>query len=199
MSETSQLKNIGENIKKLRLGKGITLQDVSDVTGLSVSFLSLVENGKSGISLANLQKILKCYGTSIHDLIDKSVEDTKVVKSKGSRVVRAEEAKRIRSDMDEVKILSLVRGAKSKKIWPGLFIMEPGSTIGPFSHDGEEFAYIILGKIEVTLMNSRTGDTEKYILTEGDTIYYSSTYLHTYVNLSKQKSIFLAAVTPPTF
>ncbi len=199
MSEINGPENIGKNIKKLRLGKGITLQDVSDATGLSVSFLSLVENGKSGISLANLQKILKCYDTSIHDLIDTSVEDMKVVKSRDSRVVRAEEAKRIRSDMDEVKVLSLVRGARNKKMWPGLFIMEPGATIGPFNHDGEEFTYMIQGKIDVTLINTQTGDTEKYIITEGDTIYYPSTYLHTYVNLSKQKSIFLAAVTPPSF
>ena len=155
--------------------------------------------GSPGISLANLQKILKCYDTSIHDLIDTSVEDMKMVKSEESRVVRAEEAKRIRSYMDEVKVLSLVRGARNKKIWPGLFIMEPGATIGPFNHGGEEFSYMIQGKIEVTLINTETGDTEKYIITEGDTIYYPSTYLHTYVNLSKQKSIFLAAVTPPTF
>ncbi|MBT8489939.1 MAG: XRE family transcriptional regulator [Deltaproteobacteria bacterium] len=199
-------KNVGENLKKRRTVKGITLQDVSNATGLSVSFLSLVENGKSGISMANLQKILKCYDTSINDLIDTS-EEVKVVKSENvkgvkygdARIVRSEEAKRIHSDTDDVKILSLVKGARSKKIWPGLFIMGPGTTIGPFNHEGEEFSYMIQGKIEVTLTNQETGDTEKYIITEGDTIYYPSTYLHTYVNLSKQKSIFLAAVTPPTF
>jgi len=207
-------KNIGEHLKKLRAAKGITLQDVSNATGLSVSFLSLVENGKSGISLANLQKILKCYDTAIHNFIDESKnmkdvkfeetrglrsEKTKVVRSEEERVVKSEEAKRIESDTDDVKVLSLVKGARSKKIWPGLFIMEPRSTIGPFNHEGEEFSYMIQGKIEVTLTNQETGDTEKYIITEGDTIYYPSTYLHTYVNLSKQKSIFLAAVTPPTF
>ncbi len=191
-------KNIGKHLKKLRTAKGITLQDVSNATGLSVSFLSLVENGKSGISLANLQKILKCYDTAIHNLIDTS-DDVKVVKSEEARIVRSEEAKRIHSDTDDVKILSLVKGARNKKIWPGLFIMEPGTTIGPFNHEGEEFSYMIQGKIEVTLTNTQTGDTERYIITEGDTIYYPSTYLHTYVNLSKQKSIFLAAVTPPTF
>lgn len=191
-------KNIGKHLKRLRTAKGITLQDVSNATGLSVSFLSLVENGKSGISLANLQKILKCYDTAIHNLIDTS-DDVKVVKSEEARIVRSEEAKRIHSDTDDVKILSLVKGARNKKIWPGLFIMEPGTTIGPFNHEGEEFSYMIQGKIEVTLTNTQTGDTERYIITEGDTIYYPSTYLHTYVNLSKQKSIFLAAVTPPTF
>ena len=199
MNDTIEHKKIGQNIKKLRLEKGITLQDVSDATGLSVSFLSLVENGKSGISLANLQKILKCYDTSVHDFIDDTENEKKVVKSEKLRVVRAEEANRIYSYADDAKVLSLVHESRSKKIWPGLFIMDPGTTIGPFQHEGEEFSYMIQGKIEVTLVNTETGETEKYIITEGDTIYYPSTFLHTYVNLSKQKSIFLAAVTPPTF
>ena len=181
MPETKGPKNIGKNLKKLRAIKGITLQDVSNITGLSVSFLSLVENGKSGISLANLQNILKCYDTSIHDFIDPP-EAVKVVASEEARVVRCEEAKRIHTFADDVKVLSLVHGAKDKKIWPGLFIMEPGTTIGPFNHEGEEFSYMIQGKIEVTLTNTQTGNTEKYIITEGDTIYYPSTYLHTYVN-----------------
>jgi len=206
MVEKGGPKNIGQNLKKLRTGKGITLQDVSNDTGLSVSFLSLVENGKSGISLANLQKILKLYDTSIHSLIDASenmkdvrFKEARTVRSEEARIVRSEEAKRIHSYADDCKVLSLVNEARDKKIWPGLFIMEPGTTIGPFNHEGEEFSYMIQGKIEVTLTNQETGDTEKYIITEGDTIYYPSTYLHTYVNLSKQKSIFLAAVTPPTF
>lgn len=59
-----------------------------------------------------------------------------------------------------------------------------------------QFSYIIQGKVEVTLTNSRTGEVEKYILTEGDTIYHPSTFLHKYVNLSKRRSIFIAAVTP---
>jgi transcriptional regulator with XRE-family HTH domain len=199
MNDAIEHKKIGQNIKKLRLAKGITLKNVADATGLSVSFLSLVENGKSGISLANLQKILKCYDTSLHGFIDKTEEGRKVVKSDKSRVVRAEEAKRIYSYADDAKVMSLVNEPRSKKIWPGLFIMDPDTTIGPFNHAGEEFSYVIQGKFEVTLVNTETGETEKYIITEGDTIYYHSTFLHTYVNLSKHKSIFLAAVTPPTF
>lgn len=195
------MKDISQKLKKLRSLKGNTLQEVSDATGLSVAFLSLVENSKSGISLANLQKIMKYYGTSINDLID--LEEEAVGKdradSQAARVVRFEEAKRIRSYKDDVKVLSLVRRTKDKKMWPGLFIMEPGATMGPFNHEGEEFAHIIQGKVEIVLSDPQTGEAEKYILTEGDTIYYPSTLDHTYVNLSRQKSILLATVTPPTF
>ena len=190
MIQNRTLRDAGQKLKKLRAAKGITLQDVSNATGLSVSFLSLVENGKSGISFSNMQKILQCFDSTIHDLID-TVD--------GVRVVRFEDAERIRSDIDGVRVLSLVKAAKNKKIWPGYFIMEPGSSMGEFQHEGEEFAHIIQGKIEVTLTDPKTAEKEKYILTEGDTIYYPSTHLHKYVNLSRQRSIFIAAVTPPTF
>lgn len=188
--EKNVFQNVGQRLKKLRTERGVTLQDVSVATGLSISFLSLFENGKSGISLANLQKILKLFNSSIHDLIDAAEDD---------RVVKYEEARAILSDSGDVKILSLVKKARDKKMWAGLFIMEPGSTIGEFQHEGEEFSHIIQGKAEVTLKDPESGKVEKYILTEGDTIYHPSSFLHTYVNLSKQKTIFLAAVTPPTF
>lgn len=188
--EKNDFQNVGQRLKKLRTERGVTLQDVSVATGLSISFLSLFENGKSGISLANLQKILKLFNSSIHDLIDAAEDD---------RVVKYEEARAILSDSGDVKILSLVKKARDKKMWAGLFIMEPGSTIGEFQHEGEEFSHIIQGKAEVTLKDPESGKVEKYILTEGDTIYHPSSFLHTYVNLSKQKTIFLAAVTPPTF
>lgn len=190
IDNNEELTNFGQRLKKLRKLRKVTLQEVSDATGISVSFLSLVENGKSGISLANMQKILKRFDSSIHDLIDTTDDD---------RVVTAEDAKRILSDIDNVKILSLVKKAKNKKIWAGLFIMEPGTMIGEFQHEGEEFSHIIQGKVEVTLTDPSSGKIEKYILTEGDTIYHPSNMLHKYVNLSKQKTIFIAAVTPPTF
>ncbi len=183
-------KNAGEQIKSLRKEKGMTLNDISNTTGLSISFLSLVENGKSGISFSNMQKVLKCFDCSIHNLIDEE---------NGNRLVRFEEAQKIESEEDNVQILSLVISSRNKKIWPGLFIMEPGSSLGEFQHEGEEFAHVLQGKIEVILTNPNSKEKEKYILTEGDTIYYPSDFSHKYVNLSRQKSIFIAACTPPTF
>lgn len=198
MLQMNDPKDIGKSLKKLRAVKGITLQEVSNATGISVSFLSLVENSKSGISLSNLQKILKLYDTSINDLVDTSGPES-IVKSQDDRVVRSEEAKIIHSETDGIHVVSLVRDSQNKKIWPGLFTMDPGATIGPFEHDGEEFSHVIQGKVQVTLINTQTGEKEIHIITEGDTIYHPSTYTHTYFNISKQKSIFLAAVTPPSF
>jgi transcriptional regulator with XRE-family HTH domain len=182
--------SFGGQIKSLRKENRITLKDISKATGLSVSFLSLVENGKSGISFSNMQKILKCFNRSIHDLAGENNR---------KRLVRFEEAQKIKSEADNVQILSLTINSKNRKMWPGLFTMEPGSSMGEFRHEGDECAHVIQGKVEVTLTNPDSKEEEKYILTEGDTIYYSSDYFHKYRNLSRQKSIFIAVCTPPTF
>ena len=79
MNKNRTLEDAGKKLKKLRAERGITLQSVSNATGLSVSFLSLVENGKSGISFSNMQKVLKCFDSTIHDLID-TVDGIRVVK-----------------------------------------------------------------------------------------------------------------------
>jgi transcriptional regulator with XRE-family HTH domain len=191
MGKKMEKELFGTTLKLLRLNRGITLQELSNATGLSVSFLSLVENDKTGISFSNMQKILKFLDFTIADLLNHS--------NSGGRVVKLDDAKSIGPDIEHVEIFELVRDPKEKKIWPGYFVMEPGASIGPMQHEGEEFSHIIEGTIEVVLNDPQSGKKEVYILQQGDTIYYQSTYLHTYINKSNKKSIFLAAVTPPTF
>jgi len=182
---------IGEKIKLIRLNRGVTLQEVSKETGLSVSFLSLFENNKTDVSFSNMQKILQCFNLTIGDILNNNNSD--------GRLVSLSDAKSIGPDAEGVEILELVKDAKKKKIWPGYFVMEPGSSIGPMQHKGEEFSHVIQGTIEVILNDQKSEKKEVYLLQKGDTIYYPSMYLHTYVNKSKKQSIFLAAVTPPTF
>jgi len=39
----------------------------------------------------------------------------------------------------------------------------------------------------------------KYLLKEGDVIWFSSILPHTYRNLGKEKAVFFSVVSPPTF
>lgn len=55
--------NIGKKLKTLRNKKGYTLKELSDLSGLSVSFISDVENGRRNPSIENLQKL--CVSLSV--------------------------------------------------------------------------------------------------------------------------------------
>lgn len=57
---------LGLKIKKLRLKEKLTLTECGELTGLSVGFLSQIENGKTSISIDNLQTIAKCLGVELN-------------------------------------------------------------------------------------------------------------------------------------
>lgn len=182
---------LGHKLNKLRLARGYTLQEVAEAVGLSAAFLSMVENGRSGISFSNLQKLLAFYGVTIADLAEK--------KDARGRVVRLEEAIPLGYDFEGVEARMLVQDTAGRKIEPVYFRLQPGAYIGYMQHEGEEFGFIIEGTIEVSLVDEESGKEEKYILEKGDTIYYPSRLKHRYTNIGNKVAVFLAAVTPPTF
>jgi HTH-type transcriptional regulator/antitoxin PezA len=50
---------IGHNLRKLRESHGLTLSEFADIIGLSSSTISLIENGKRQLTVANLKRICK--------------------------------------------------------------------------------------------------------------------------------------------
>jgi len=191
MAVSREMWVLGHKLNKLRLAKGHTLQEVADAVGLSAAFLSMVENGRCGISFSNLQKLLAFYGVTIADLADK--------KDDSGRVVRLEEAVPLGYDFEGVEARLLVQDTAGRKIEPVYFRLQPGAHIGYMQHEGEEFGFVIEGTFEVSLIDEETGEEEKYLLEKGDTIYYSSRLKHRWTNLGNKVGVFIAAVTPSSF
>lgn len=61
--------NVGSKIKALRKQKNYTLKDMNSKTGISVSFLSDIENGRSNPSLDRLTDIANALDTSVSYLL----------------------------------------------------------------------------------------------------------------------------------
>jgi len=191
MGMNESLWALGHKLNNLRLKKGYTLQEVAEALGFTASFLSMVENGRSGISFSKLQKLLVFYGSTIADLEDK--------KDARGRVVSLSQAPVLGYEIEGVEALLLVKNSQDRLIEPLYFRVQPGARIGHMQHEGEEFGFVIEGRFEVSLIDPETGSEEKYTLEKGDTIYYPSTMQHRWTNISTKLSIFLAAVTPPSF
>jgi len=60
---------LGAKLRAIRKHHGYTLADVGARTGLSVSFLSDVERGRTRPSLDTLEKLAACYQVTIEDLL----------------------------------------------------------------------------------------------------------------------------------
>lgn len=63
--------DIGNKIRKLRKNNNFTLKELSERSGLSVSFISDIENGRRIPRLENLDKLSKALNVDISYLIDR--------------------------------------------------------------------------------------------------------------------------------
>lgn len=60
--------SVGENIKRIRKEKGYSIMKIRELTGLSKSTISDIENGKSSPTIETLSKISKALDVEIINL-----------------------------------------------------------------------------------------------------------------------------------
>jgi transcriptional regulator with XRE-family HTH domain len=65
---------IGRKIKRLRLDRGLNLQDVADATGFTKGYLSRVENSKKAPPVSTLIIIAKALGTNISAIFSEEAD-----------------------------------------------------------------------------------------------------------------------------
>ena len=177
----------GRPLRRLRQRQGLSLREAGERTGLSVSFLSALERGVSGASIATLQRLTAAYGTTMSELFGPPIE-------KRQRLVRACRRPVLRLGDASVRIEQLARGAT--QLEPQLFVLASGATSdGSYAHEGEEFLYLLSGALTVWV-----GDSETYSLTdEGDALSFPSTMPHRWRNDARGETRLLWINTPPTF
>ena len=178
----------GRPIRRLREQHGLSLRQASERTGLSISFLSALERGVTGASVATLQRLTAAYGTTMLELFGGDGAAPR------QRLVRAAERRVLRLGSAEVRIEELARG--TRQLEPQLFVLAEGaSSDGAYAHDGEEFLYLLSGAVTVWV-----GDDETYALNRaGDALSFPSTLPHRWRNDASGESRLLWINTPPTF
>ena len=62
--------DVGERLQALRRFRRCTLREIAQRSGLSESFLSQVERGRSSASIASLRRIANALGVSMADLFE---------------------------------------------------------------------------------------------------------------------------------
>jgi transcriptional regulator with XRE-family HTH domain len=173
-------------LRTLRLQKGMTLQELSEKSGLSVGFLSQVERGQSSLTITSLQRIAEGLGVPITSLF-KTVENQNFA-------VKEKDQVPFRIEGSDVTYIRLAGNFSGRNLEPLLVELRPNQTFGPtFSHAGEEFFYVLKGRV---LM--RVGEQD-YVLCEGDAIHFPSSIPHNWENLTDKPAKILCVLTPSIF
>lgn len=168
---------IGLKIRRLRQERRMTLQNLSEATGLSKPLLSQVENEQVIPPLATLLRIAKALKVGLHTFFQEegSVEKCLLVRA-GEGGCHDTHSSRSRRRTPYV-YQSLGYGKKQRNLEPFLieFDVQPWRDDLLVSHDGEEFLYILEGQVEF-----HYGD-EIMSVGAGDSLYYDSNEPHGYV------------------
>lgn len=204
------MENLGEIIRDERRKRKLTLEKLSQKTGLSKSFLSQVERSLAQPSVSSLKKIAQQFEISVVSFF---TNGTKVHNNIGT--LPAIEGKRISesSYVDDVKV---VRGDRRKTLsLPGskvsydlitpdlnrqmeiLFLrLSPGDSSGnePINDpQGEKCCLILKGALEY-----RVGE-EIFQLKMGDSIYHPAHFPHSWRGTGNEPIEVIVALSPPWF
>ncbi len=185
--------NLGSKIRQLRKRKGMTLQNISDYTGLSKPLLSQVENGVIAPPLGTLIKISKALGVSIGYFFQESSVSHRIC------IVRKGERRRVvRSIPDQKERVgyhyeSLAYQMADRQMEPFIVTFEPTDSKDQkiYSHTGEEFLFIQKGKLEFR------GAGKTLILEEGDSLYFDSGIPHALRGVGDEPAKALAVIYSP--
>ncbi|MDD2436468.1 MAG: XRE family transcriptional regulator [Massilibacteroides sp.] len=169
-------KIIGEKIKSIRESQQLTLAEVAERSGLSLEQIERIEDNTEFPSLAPLIKVARVLGVRLGTFLDDQVELGPVIcrktESAGDRGIDfSNNATQSRKHMS-YKALSQDKSGRHME--PFLIDIESSEGVNFImsTHEGEEFIYVLDGIVEINYGKN------KYILEEGDSIYYDSIVAH---------------------
>jgi transcriptional regulator with XRE-family HTH domain len=149
---------IGEHIRRLRSERGLSVRAFAAQTGFSPSFISQLENGQVSPSLGSMQKIAETLGVTLGEFF--ATAET----GEESLIVRADGRRRMDSTWTDAHFEALGAMARNRRLEPILVVFGPGgkSSKHPHAPSREEFAFIVRGKVVLTLADEenemRAGD-----------------------------------------
>jgi transcriptional regulator with XRE-family HTH domain len=180
----SKYRFIGERIRKERMKYNLSLSELAREIGVSVSLLSLVENGKATASMKVLDKICSFFSIHMASLFEEDKESSKVILLKSD--------KQLEVKIDDYRIRRFLLPRTGVPVEPVLVIIEPEAASIDFSvHKGVEYGYVLEGKIIVEV----EGD-EPVVCCKGDSVFYKASQPHRLLNSFLEKAVGLWIAVP---
>ena len=159
----------------------LTVGQTARILGVSPSTLRL---GQANASVATLQRLATAYNATVMDLFRAPRGKERLVRPGDRRVLEMHSGVRM-------EMLS----AGATMLQSMLFRVAPlAGSDGAYSHQGEEFIYMLAGSLEIWL-----DELECFVLHEGDSFWFESTLGHRWFNPGEADAVLLWINTPPTF
>jgi quercetin dioxygenase-like cupin family protein len=163
--------SLGDRIKQAREIHSLTIQELSDRTGINADVLKRVEGNKMIPPLGDLVKLGKALETGMSYLVSPGTD-------KPMTVLRADQRKETsrhpgkRAERYGYFYESLAPEKANRSMEPFMVTLTPSEEVQPSTHDGQEFLFVLQGQMMVQVSR------QKEYLEPGDAVYYDSTKPH---------------------
>ncbi len=180
--------DIGAKILQYRRQKGFTIKELAKKTKLTSSMLSQIERGNANPSINSLRIIAKALDIPLVNFF----EDEDNV---DNLVVKANQRKKLMMPCNRGFVYESLSPNLSGKIQMVLLKLNPGeeTTETMMSHDGEEAALVLDGKIKIYLEDG------VFELDSGDSIRIPPGKPHKWENIDSSTVTVIFAISPPSF
>jgi transcriptional regulator with XRE-family HTH domain len=172
----------GETLRAWRQEAGLSIREVAERSGLSVSFISLVERGKTEIAFTRLIRLADVFGRQASDVLAKVNGDER--QDSGSSAPGYQRESRVYGLAQGVEMVYL--GEPEWATQPFIITLQPGAVHGPIQHSYKELIVCLDG--EGTIV----GDKERSTLAARDVVNLEANTYHAYMNTSSSACQLLA-------
>ena len=187
--ETNNLKEMAQRIREMRDITGYSVSEMAEKTEVSLEQYIEYESGEVDLPFTFIHKCALTFNIGMSDLLEGQSArlSSYTVSRKGHLQDKISE--------DGIQILNMAPMFRNKIAEPYWVTYEyseeqQDKPIHTISHSGQEFDYILKGRLKV-----QVGDNVEY-LSEGDSIFYNSTTPHGMIAVDGRDCTFLAFVMP---
>jgi quercetin dioxygenase-like cupin family protein len=182
MRRTKKAKPLGERLRDLRTEKAIGLDFLANETGFSLDYLSRIENGQIMPPVATILRLSRALEIDSGVLLkeERNQADKKKLEDFKKRT-------------EDYSYQTLTPEALHKHLKAFRVSIDPVSEHKgvSYQHEGEEFVYVLKGKVEVTV-----GENQN-VLNQEDSLHFNSSIVHKLRNLGSERAEMLVVLYTP--
>ncbi|MGN6141279.1 MAG: helix-turn-helix domain-containing protein [Ralstonia sp.] len=180
---------VGARIREARKARGLTLQELSERSGVALSTISKAERGDIALTYEKFAGLAQALGLEFEQLLGRR----RTPDAGPLRPTFTPSGGQVIYDTPNYEYGMLADALTGKRMLPMRAHIRARS-VDDFPdyirHPGEEFVFVLGGEIELRFEN---GDA--FRLAPGDSLYFDSAVGHVYLSVSKEDAEILACCT----
>ena len=159
---------ISHNLKSIRENRRLSLDQLSELTGVSKSMLRQIETGRSSPTIATLWKIANGLKISFTTLLQKPAVNAEVRSFK--------EAAPLTAAADHYRLFPLVPFEPRQSFEAYYLEIDPGTAFAGEPHQGSVYEYVFMlkGSLKISV------DDKAFVINDGEFLQFEAASPHEY-------------------